>query len=67
MLKKADWWNMLKHTSVHPTCFRSTGLQFAFNLIYYDFTFRNVAKEESLIKRKEQQSPGLFELFFFLS
>lgn len=30
MLKKAEWWNTLKHISEHPTCLRSTGLQFAY-------------------------------------
>lgn len=65
VLKKADWWNTKKHTSVHPTCLRSLGLQFAY-LIYYNFTFRNVAKKERLLKGKGQQGPGPFEHFFFL-
>lgn len=60
MLKKSDWWNTLKNTSLHPTRLRSTWLQFV-DLICYSFTFRNAAKEA---KREKGQDPGPFAHFF---
>lgn len=62
MLKKSDWWNTLKHTSLHPTRLRSTWLQFAYLICYTgSFTFRNAAKEA---KRKKGQGPGPFTHYF---